>query len=200
MGKVRYVADLSLPDSLHGRVLRSPYPHAVIKSISITAAKALPGVVGVFTHQDIPGKNAFGRAIADQEVLCSHKARYFGDAVALVAAINPETAAQALKLIEVDYEKLPAVFDPREAMLPDAPLVHDHGNLLTHIKIRKGDVEEGFQQAVEIIENNYRTPFVDHLYLEPEGALAAPNPDGGIKFYGVLPKHRLAYAERLLMP
>lgn len=169
-----YAADQAMPGMLYGRVLRSPLPHARILSIDTSEAEKLPGVVKVATAKDVPGFNRFGRAIPDTPCLADTKVRYVGDAVAAVAAESEEIAEQALELIKVDYEELPCVFDPIEAMRPDAPKVHEErdNNVLAHVKIRKGDTEKAFQEAAVIVENTYRTPFVEHVYLEPECALA----------------------------
>ncbi len=183
LGEVRYVADMTMPGMLYGCVVRSPHAHARIKSIDTAAAKKVRGVAGVFTGRDVPGRNASGRAVPDQPILCLDKVRYYGDAVVLVAALSQKIAQQAAKLVVVEYEPLPVVLEPEEALKPGAPQIHEQGNLLTHVKIRKGDVTAGFSAAAHVVENVYRTPFVEHLYLEPEGALAAPHPDGGITLW-----------------
>jgi nicotinate dehydrogenase large molybdopterin subunit len=173
-GQGIYAADQVFPGMLYGKVLRSPFPHARIRSIDTREAENLPGLVKVATAKDVPGLNRFGRAIPDTPCLADTKVRYVGDAVAVVAAESEEIAEQALRLIRVDYEELPPVFDPREASEVNAPKVHEEheSNVLTHIKIRKGDIEKGFMDAAVVVENTYVTPFVEHVYLEPECALA----------------------------
>ena len=179
-GEPIYYGDLNLPNMLHGRVLRSCYPHARILSIDTSRAKALPGVAVVATHADIPGIKFLGR-LKDEAILCTDKVRYIGDAVALVAAETLEIAAQALELIEVQYEELPAVFSPQEAMRPDAPRVHEgRDNVLRHFELYKGDVDDAFQRCDVIVQNTYSTPTVEHAYLEVEGAIANKNADGTI--------------------
>ena len=126
-GQAKFYSDLHLKDMLYGRVLRANRPHALIKRIDITRAQALPGVVAVLTHKDVEGTNRYGIVTPDQPVLCEDKVRYEGDAVALVAAEDPETAERALDLIIVDYEALPVVTDPVEAMKPSSPRVHEAG-------------------------------------------------------------------------
>src|SRR5512139_1605653 len=111
-GKLQYGADIDLPGVLHGKILRSPHPHAFIKKINTEKAKRVPGVVAVLTAKDIPGRNGFGAIIPDQPVLCGDKVRFIGDGIALAAAISEDVAIKALELIEVDYEPLPAVFSP----------------------------------------------------------------------------------------
>ncbi len=177
-GKLKYQADLPKEDCLHGKILRSPYPHALIKSIKTDKAKSLPGVAAVLTAADVPGRNGFGAIIPDQPVICADKVRFVGDGVALVAAETEKIALEALKLIEVEYEVLPAVFDPRDSLAEGAPKVHAQGNLISHDKLRKGDVEKGFAEAEVILERTYQVPFLEHAYLEPDVVLAALQPDG----------------------
>lgn len=183
-GKLQYGADLEYPDALHGKVLRSPYPHALIKKIDIEKAEALPGVKVVLTAKDVPGRNGFGAIIPDQPVICGDKVRYVGDGVALVAAESEEVAIQALELIEVEYEPLAAVFSPVDAMRSDAPKIHEKGNLLTTARIRKGDVVKAFKEADVILERTYTLPMLEHAYIEPDVVLAIPHPDKTITVKG----------------
>ena len=176
-GRAKFTDDYAFPGMLIGRTLRAAYPHARIKRIDTSKAKALPGVHAVLTHEDVPGQNRHGLIYADWPVLCDDKVRYMGDAVAIVAAEDADIAARALELIEVDYEPLPVVADPEYAHSPEAPLVHEEwetGNLLKHIKVRHGDVEQGFAEADVIIEREYRTPTVEHAFMEPECSIAVP--------------------------
>ena len=184
LGKLAYGADHSQFGFLHGKILRSPHPHAVIKSIHPDKARKLPGVAAVLTAKDVPGRNGFGVIIPDQPVICGDKVRFVGDAVALVAAETEEIAQRALSLIKVEYEVLPAVFDPQEALKPGAPAIHEKGNLLHHHKLRKGDVEKGFSQADVVLKRSYRVPFVEHGYLEPDMTMAVPHADGSILIEG----------------
>ncbi len=177
-GKLMYGADYPQEGFLHGKILRSPHPHALIKAIHVEKAKELDGVAAVLIGKDVPGRNGFGAILPDQPVICTDKVRFVGDGVALVAAETEEIAHEALSLIQVEYEVLPAVFDPRDAMKPDAPKVHEGGNLLSKNKLRKGDVEKGFAEADVILERTYQVPFLDHAYLEPDITLAVPQPDG----------------------
>ncbi|MEW6661604.1 MAG: xanthine dehydrogenase family protein molybdopterin-binding subunit [Bacillota bacterium] len=171
-GATRFMSDLSFPGMLWGRVLRSRYPHALIKSIDTGEAARLPGVVAVLTHHDVPGLNGYGIVVQDQPVLCSDKVRYMGDAVALVAAETKEIAARALELIRVEYEELPGVFDPEEAMQAGAPQVHATGNIFRHTAVAHGDVEAAFAEADVIVENVYRTSRQMPAFLETEGGVA----------------------------
>jgi len=171
-GETKFFSDMALPNMLHAKAARSKYPHALIKRISTEKAKAIPGVVAVLTHKDVPALNGFGILIPDQPVLCFDKVRYLGDAVAVVAAESLEAAERAVQSIEVEYEPLPVVSDPLEAMKPDAPKVHEKGNILRHATVRVGDVDAAFREAAIVVENTYRTGRQMHMYLETEAGIA----------------------------
>lgn len=183
-GQSRYPGDFSMPGMLHAKVVWSEYPHARVRRIDTSKAKAYPGVVRVITYRDVP-VNEYGINIYDQPVLVAEedKVRWVGDRIAVVVAETERAADEARRLVRVDYEPLPVVSDPREAMQPDAPLVHDERgdtNILKHIKIRKGDVEVGFAQADVIIEGYYVTPHVEHAYLQPEAGLSYIDEEGRV--------------------
>lgn len=171
-GELKYPSDVYFENMIWGKVLRSKYPHALIKKIDTTKAERLGGVVKVLTYKDIPGLNGFGIVVQDQPVLCFNKVRYLGDAIALVAAETKEIAEKALELIEVEYEPLPVVDDPLKAIEEGSPKVHESGNIHLHTVIKKGDVKKGFEEADLIIENEYRTGRQEHAYLEPENGVA----------------------------
>lgn len=176
-GAAMYTDDYVFPGMLYARTKRAGLPHARIDSINTNRAKALPGVRAVLTHQDVPGSKNHGLIENDWPVLCYDVVRYVGDAVAVVAADTPQIAAQALDLIQVEYAPLPVVPDPVAARGPGAPLVHAErpgGNLLKHIKVRKGAVESGFAEADVVVERTYRTPTTEHAFLEPECAIGVP--------------------------
>lgn len=177
-GRLQYGADFSQQDFLHGKILRSPHPHALIRGINTKRAEQLPGVAAVLTAESVPGRNGFGAIIPDQPVMCRDKVRFVGDGVALVAAETEEIARRALELIEVNYERLAAVFDPRDALKEGAPKIHDKGNLLSYNKLRKGDVEKAFLEAEVVLERTYVVPFLEHAYLEPDIVMAVPQGDG----------------------
>ena len=183
-GALKFGADYAQEGFLHGKILRSPHPHALIKSIDTKKAKAMPGVIAVLTAKDLPGRNGFGAIIPDQPVICEDKVRFVGDGVALVAAETELTAQRALEHIKVEYEVLPAVLDPRDAMKEDAPKIHENGNLLSYDKLRKGDVNKGFAEADAIMERTYQVPFLDHAYMEPDICMAIPQPDGTMLIEG----------------
>ena len=190
LGRPIYASDFTMPGMLHGRVLRSLYPSARILSIDTSEAEKLPGVVCVLTHKDVP-KNEMemalpgrmaeataGAQMATQPILADGRVRFLGEAIALVAAESPETAAQALDLIRVEYEELPGVYDPLEAMKQGAPKVHESGNILQRWHVRKGDVGSGFEEADVILERTYHVQLLDHAYMETEGGVAWVDPDG----------------------
>ena len=170
-GSVAYPTDMSIPGMLFAGVLRSPHPHALIKGIDSTKARALPGVAAVLTHEDIPGKNRYGAFIRDRPVLCDDRVRYVGDPVALVVATSQEEVERALSLIEVNYEKLPAVTDPVQALKPGSPKLHPGGNVCRETRITFGDVEEAFRRAAVVVKNTYHTGSQVHAYLEPEAGI-----------------------------
>jgi len=176
-GQAKFTDDYHFPGMLYARTLRAGVPHARIRSIDTGAARALAGVHAVLTHEDVPGRNLHGIVDLDWPVLCCDKVRYGGDALAIVAADSEAIAAHALELIRVDYEVLPAVTDALAALRPGAPLVHEQredGNLLKHIKVRKGEVESGFAEADVVVDRTYRTPTTEHMFLEPECAIGVP--------------------------
>ncbi len=173
-GRLRYAGDMIMPGMLHMQVLRSPHAHATINLLDTSAAEALPGVVCTVTADDVRGEDGFGVFVHDQPVLARGKVRYVGEAVAAIVAEDPLSARVALDAIEVNYQELPAVFDPNEAMASGAPVLHDHSpdNLVKHIPIRRGDIDRGFTDADLIVEETYTTQPVEHAYLEPEAGLA----------------------------
>jgi carbon-monoxide dehydrogenase large subunit len=197
-GQSVYAADVKLPELLWAKILRSPHPHARIRRVDISKAEKVPGVRAIITGDDVKGR-LVGKQIRDMPVLCWDKVRFVGDRVAAVAAETVEAAEEALNLIEVDYEQLPAVFDPLEAMAPDAPLLHDNvaaydgapekiiaadlHNGLTRLKWQKGDVESGFGTADLVLEHTFHIPARHQGYLEPHAATVAIEPDGRIQVW-----------------
>ena len=184
-GEAIYTDDISFPDMLYGATLRAGIPHGRVIKLNTAKAKEIPGVRAVLTAADIPGRINHGLIIQDWPALVGvgEKVRYVGDAVAIVAADTQELAQKALNLIAVEYEPLPVVTDPVAAKAEDAPCVHDDGNLLKHIKVNKGDIKLGFEQAEFIIEDTYFTPSYEHAFMEPECSIARPLEDGQIAVY-----------------
>ncbi|HME46446.1 MAG TPA: xanthine dehydrogenase family protein molybdopterin-binding subunit [Syntrophorhabdales bacterium] len=172
-GEARFLSDLKFPGLLHGKILRSPFPHAKLLRIDTSTASKLQGVKAVITADDTPGiKFSSVRELADKLPLAKEEVRFIGDEVAAVAAVNSEVAEEALALIRVDYEELPAVFDPMEALKEIAPKVHEKGNVALRMEKRLGDVEAGFREAALILENEYRTQAAAHCCLETRGCIA----------------------------
>jgi len=178
-GKAIYASDMLPENALWVLTLRSKYPHAKIRKIDISKAEKMPGVVAIFTHKDVPN-NRYGVFFKDRPVLCDDKVRYIGDPIALVAAESREEAEAALEEIEVIYEPLPAVTDPFEAMSPNAPKIHEHGNICRTTRITFGDVEEGFNRSKVIVENSYSTSAQIHAYLETEAGVSYIDETGRI--------------------
>ena len=171
-GAVPFGADLKKEGLLQVRFLRSPHPHADIVKIDIDEALKLPGVAGIFTAEDIPGDDMTGVIIRDQPYLARGKVRYKGEPVAIVAGESAHAIEQALEKIKVEYRPRPALFDPLEALKPGAERIHQDGNLMFQMRLKKGDVEEGFKGADIVIERSYKTGFIEHAYLEPEAGIS----------------------------
>ena len=183
-GAARYLDDLELPGMLQARILRSPHAHARLKGIDTSKAEALPGVFAVLTAADCPDTH-FGLDVPDSVTLARDKVRYVGDEVAAVAAESGRVAEKALKLIEVDYEVLPAVFDPAQSVAPGAPLIHEDkpGNIAKAYDITRGDVEAVKASCDQVFTEEFSTSRVLPCYLEPFGVIADWEPDGRLTIY-----------------
>ncbi len=181
-GEFAYSSDLWMDDMLWGATLRSPHPRARIVGIDLTEALKLPGVYAVLTHDDIPGAKFYGLDDADQPVLAIDQVRYEGEPVAIVAADHPENARRAVAKIAVTYEVQEPLTDPRRAAFdPDAPKVHDSGNVVRHQPIRSGDVAGA--EADVVVTGEYEVGMQDQAFLGPESGLAVPAEDGGVDLY-----------------
>ena len=194
-GQAIYGADVHFPDTLWGKILRSPYPHARIVRIDVSKAWKVPGVKAIVTGKDEPNHYQ-GKSIRDIPVLCWDKVRYVGDKVAAVAAEDKDAAEEAISMIEVEYQELPAVFDVLEAMKPDAPVLHDNapaydgapadimapagGNVLNKLTFGKGNIEKGFAEADLVLEHTFRMPIHHQGYLEPQSFLVKIDGDGTV--------------------
>ena len=179
-GALPYAADHYRPGTLWGKVLRSPYPHARIVNIDVSRARQLPGVRAIVTAADLDPR-LIGAVLHDMPVLAKDRVRYVGEDIAAVAAVDADTAEEAIHLIDVEYQQLPAVFDPLEAMNPEAPLLHPeyasyHGpktkapqlkNIQTVVRGGKGDIQRGFDESDRVFENTFRTQLVHQGYIEP---------------------------------
>ncbi|MDR7481929.1 MAG: xanthine dehydrogenase subunit D [Armatimonadota bacterium] len=179
-GQFLYASDLWAEGMLWGYTVRSPHPHARIRSIDISGALAAPGVAAVLLAADVPGKKTYGLEFADQPVLAWDRVRFAGEPVAVLAAADLETARRAAERIVVEYEVLPAVTDMEQALRADAPRVHDFGNVLRHIRIEHGDPAA---PAEVWVEGYYEMGVQDQAPLGPEAGLAMPAADGGVDLY-----------------
>src|SRR3989338_3142924 len=202
-GRAQYLADMKVPGMCHGKILRSPHPHARIRSLDTSKALSIHGVLAVLTRDDIIKDQGidpyYGPVFKDQTIVAVEKVRHVGDPVAAVAALDLDAAEEALRLIEVDYEELPAVLDVHEALKKGAPLLHESirlpesgfadlaeirpvegTNICTHFKLRKGDVEKGFAESDYIFEDTFTLPTTQHGFLETHGSIAAVDPSGRI--------------------
>ena len=184
LGYGKYPDDYYLDGMCYGTALRSKYPRARVLSIDTTAAKALPGVIDVFTAADIPGENKIGHLKHDQYTMIpvGGLTHYLGDAVALVAAEDMETAEKAKKLIKVEYEVLPAVHNIQEAAAEGAPLVFDEEttNVQAYKHVSRGNADEAISKAAHVISHHFETPWTEHAFLEPECAVAYIDDDGDV--------------------
>ena len=177
VGSTRYAGDYTMPNTLHAKVLRSNLASATLRRLDVSKARALAGVACVLTAADmpdrmaatdIPGQTGQQRQKTDQQILVRERVRYFGEPLALIAAETRDIAEHAMTLIEAELEPLDGVFDPMEALKPGAPLVQGIGNVVSTQKMRKGDVEKGFADADLIVENTFRTQFIEHAFLSPK--------------------------------
>ncbi len=171
-GETKYGQDLFDKKFLFAKVLRAAHPHAEILRIDTREAKKLPGVVAVITHSDVTGTNMHGLIRRDQEVLCSRKVRYLGDALAVVLAKTEEIAIEALGRIKVDYKPLPNILTMEDALKPDAPKIHTEGNVLGEKHLRRGDAPAAMREADVVVEDIIQTQTVDHAFLDLEAGRA----------------------------
>ena len=200
-GRAQYLADMSVPGMLHGKILRSPYPHARITRIDATKAEKVPGVMAVLTRDDILHDEGiepfYGPVFKDQTIVATEKVRHVGDPVAAVAALTVDAAEEALKLIEVEYEELSAVLNIEDSLKPGAMLVHDSvklptsgfadlaelkpiegTNLCTHFRLNRGDIDKGFAEADHVFEDTFTLPATQHCFLETHACIASVEPGG----------------------
>ncbi len=192
-GAARYIDDLHFPGMLYGKVLRSDRAHALIQRIDTSKAEAMPGVRAVITGKDVPFN--VGIYLVDQYIFAMDRVRYHGEAVAAVAADTPEIAAAAIEAIEIEYQDLEPILDVHTALADGAPLIHpDLGdydcvpwitpqggtNVANHFKVRKGDPDEAMASAYKVVENTFEVPQVQHVPIEPHGAIALQEPNGKV--------------------
>lgn len=174
LGKAVYAGDISIDNALYIKAVRSIVAHAKLLSIDPSAALRVPGVIGVLTSEDVPGEKYYGRIKADQPVLAIDRIRFLGEAVAAVVAENEKAASLGAELVKVEYEDLEVVTSPFRALETDAPKLHRDGNILTERTLLKGDVDSALKGDVIVIRNTYRTSAIEHVYMEPDTAVAYP--------------------------
>ncbi|MGH9185492.1 MAG: molybdopterin cofactor-binding domain-containing protein [Acidimicrobiales bacterium] len=179
-GQFAYSSDLWAEGMLWGATVRSPLPRARIASIDPSEARSCSGVHAVLTHEDVPGRKTFGLEVPDQPVLAWNDVRYEGEPVALVAADHPETARRAAEKLTVDYEELPPLTDPEDALGDGAPKLHPSGNVIRHVRIRHGDERA---RAEVVVSGTYEVGMQDQAFLGPESGLAVPDGDGGVDLW-----------------
>ncbi len=182
VGSTVYAGDFSLPRMLHAKVFRSTQSSALIQRLDVSQARAMAGVVCVLTAADVPNAKLVSdmpgqtgqkqRTGSDVPVLASDRVRFYGEPIALIAAETLDIAERAMRVIDIEYEPLPGVYDPLEAMKPGAPILHPPDNVVARWKIRKGNLEAGFSEADHVVENTFRVRHQEHAYLEPEAGVA----------------------------
>ncbi len=184
-GHAKYTDDLHFPGMLHGRVKRAGVPHAILRKLDTSQAAALPGVRVVLTARELPARRKHGLYTVDWPILVGigERVRYAGDAMAIVAADSRAIASQAMELILAEYELLPPVTDPVEALSPQVPALHEQGNLLKHIQVRKGDLKQGLEEADLLLEHSFYIPAAEHLFMEQECCIARLTPAGQMEIY-----------------
>ncbi|MGP1507565.1 MAG: selenium-dependent xanthine dehydrogenase [Sphaerochaeta sp.] len=184
-GNAVYPDDIYMDGMLFVVAVRSKYPRARVLGIEKNMALDVPGVVGIFTAEDIPGSVKVGHIKRDWDALIpvGQITRYLGDAICLIAAESFDAAKKAKSLVKVSYEELPCITSPYEAMKPDAPKIHADGNILGHIHVDRGNAEEAIKNSKHVLTEKFSTPWTEHAFLEPECAVSVPLENGGVKIY-----------------
>ncbi|MFQ5694103.1 MAG: 2Fe-2S iron-sulfur cluster-binding protein, partial [Nitrospinota bacterium] len=195
-GEAAYTNDIRPPGLLHARVLHSEVDHGEIRKLDTGPARARPGVRGVFTLDDLPGERWIGRRLKDQPVLAGRRVRYRGEPIALVVADTPHAAEDALRSIALEVRPLKPVRSPEEALAPGAPALHPDGNVCWTQNVRRGDAVKAFGRAAAVVADTYRTPCNEHVYLEPDAALADWDEEGRLTVH--LPTQEIHDIRRLV--
>jgi selenium-dependent xanthine dehydrogenase len=184
-GYAKFSDDLKFDRMLYAAAKRCGIPHGFLRKLDISKARELPGVVAVLTAEDIPGEHNHGLVIYDWPAIVgmNERVRYVGDSVAIVAAETQEIAEQAVRLIDAEFEPQPIISDPVQARQAGVPDLHKSGNLLKHIKVRKGNMEQGFAEADVVMEHVFHTAITEHAFLEPECSIAVPLKNGRMEIY-----------------
>ena len=195
LGQTKYIDDMYFPGMIHAKIKRSGISKARIKSIDVSEAEKMPGVMATLTGKEIP-VNSFGPSYQDQPVIADGMVFHAGDAVAAVAAVTEQLALDALGKIKIDYEPLDPVYDPIEAMKDSAPQVHEGGSNIYATKvIQKGDVDRGFKEAFRVYENTFSTQMVEHVPMEPHASIADWDGNGRVTLHSSLGRITLGRAD-----
>ena len=179
LGRPLYAGDINIPGALFGCVVRSARSHALIRGIDTRAAMAFPGIAKILSCNDIPGENIFGIIKKDQSYLAQDRVRYIGEPILIVLGETEEVARKASQLIRIEYEEIEAIKDPFMSGA-STTLIHEKGNLLSHRKVIKGDIDKGFQEADVVVEHVYGTTWLDHAFMETEAGIGYPDNKGRI--------------------
>jgi len=184
-GTAIYTDDLTFDGMLFAKAKRAMVPHGFLKKLDVSKAKELPGVVSVLTAEDIKGERTHGLVVFDWPVIVGlgERVRYVGDTLAIVAAESQEIAEHAVSLIEAEFDLHPVITNPVQARQDGTEQIHEKGNLLKHIKVRKGDMDKGFAEADIVLEHTFHTATTDHAFIEPECSIGVPLPDGRMEIY-----------------
>ncbi len=176
LGDRLFIDDIAIPGMAHAAMRFSDHPRALVKRIDTSAAEAMDGVIRVVTARDVPGNRFVGLIVSDWPIFIAEgeETRYVGDILAAVVAEDEATARKAAELIEIEYEVRQPVTSPRDALKPDAPKLHPKGNLLSRSALVRGDIDKALSESVHVVEGQWRTQMIEHMYLEPEAAIAIP--------------------------
>ncbi len=184
-GTTRFLTDISVDNMAQGAPVYSSIPFGEFTKVDLTKAKKVPGFIDFVSAKDISGENQVGVIIPDQPLFADRTVRYVGDSIGLVVAETPEAALASAKLVEIDYDEKTPYLSINESRKAQNTFIHET-NLACHHRLRKGNIDTGFDQADHIIEARFKTPYQEHFYLEPQACIAIPEKDGGIKIVGSL--------------
>lgn len=182
-GKAAYPDDIEFPDMVYAGVVRSSIPYGKVTDIDFEEAKKMKGVISIIDYSMIPGEKTHGVVLKDQPMLVKDIVKRVGDPILIIAAENKKILKKAIESVKVKYEEYKGVFSVDDALKSDAPILGDGSNILYDLKIKKGNIEEGFKEAEYIAENYYYTPNIDHAFLQPEACVGRYNDDGIMEIY-----------------
>ncbi len=184
-GSAKFIDDYYFDGMLHARIFRAPVPRGRIKNLDLSEAEKLPGIKGIFTAKDVPGKNIVPVVEKDQPLLADEVFNFAGEPIAIVVADDPDIAEEGASLIKLDYEELPSILTIEDSINKTVPNICSKlDNVFSHYKIRKGDYKKGFKSSDISFEEEYKTGYQEHAYLETQGMIAVPNPGKTITVYG----------------